>query len=536
MLSGAILPAFVIYSLRNERRKPAVLWFQFVMVSGMAWSILFGVIALVDIPEFRFVATNFLLIAIPSSAIFFFLFSYEFTFKKKVPKAAFLLFIPVGLMFVSSWFNPYNLIYTMSDPHLTEEILIPANERSIRPIINVGMGFLLVIMAAGMVFGELMSSQHKGRRIQAFVILFSSVLVGALGAIKVLNFVPPYFDPTPIGWAVSGLLFTISINRYQFLELSFASQDQIMNIMNEIILVFDSENTIIFANAIARNTFNIEIGMTKEEYEKKNTEFMSVIDDDTTEKITINRNTTNKTFNKHSFVLDFGRGAKGQIIILRDITELDKKEQQLKYQNERLDGFVDEVSHDLRSPLTVAFGHLELARTTENATDHLNSAEDALQRMEQLIQDILAKARGNQDLNLENISIKILANTAWSNVETGAGSLNIETGQSLKADSGLLLQLFENLFRNSIQHGGNNVSVRVGTTESGFFIADDGPGIPKHEREYIFNRGVTYSDQGTGYGLAIVMDIVTEHDWSISVSESESGGAYFEIKIMPSRG
>jgi signal transduction histidine kinase len=73
------------------------------------------------------------------------------------------------------------------------------------------------------------------------------------------------------------------------------------------------------------------------------------------------------------------------------------------------------------------------------------------------------------------------------------------------------------------------VTVRVETTSDGFYIADDGVGIPASDRENIFDEGVTHDSAGTGYGLAIVRSIVEGHDWSIEATASESGGARFDI-------
>ena len=73
------------------------------------------------------------------------------------------------------------------------------------------------------------------------------------------------------------------------------------------------------------------------------------------------------------------------------------------------------------------------------------------------------------------------------------------------------------------------MSIRVGTYERGFFVADDGPGIPPERRTEVFEEGVTTSETGTGYGLSIVTAIVEGHGWRIDATASENGGARFEI-------
>ncbi len=205
------------------------------------------------------------------------------------------------------------------------------------------------------------------------------------------------------------------------------------------------------------------------------------------------------------------------------------RERQLAQRNERLNDFASVVSHDLRNPLNVAWAHAELARDAEDVDPHLDKIDSSLTRMEDLIEDLLSRARGDQDLDREPLSLETIVSEAWEAVDTAAATLELEQGAELNADPDRLQQLFENLFRNAIEHGRDDAEIRVGTTEDGIFIADDGPGIPDEKQDTIFEQGVTHSESGTGYGLSIVTDIVDGHGWSIAVSTSRDGGARFDI-------
>jgi signal transduction histidine kinase len=68
---------------------------------------------------------------------------------------------------------------------------------------------------------------------------------------------------------------------------------------------------------------------------------------------------------------------------------------------------------------------------------------------------------------------------------------------------------------------------------TGFYVADDGPGVPEADREQVFERGYTTSDGGTGFGLAIVRDIVDAHGWTVDVRTSAAGGARFDVTTTP---
>jgi len=77
----------------------------------------------------------------------------------------------------------------------------------------------------------------------------------------------------------------------------------------------------------------------------------------------------------------------------------------------------------------------------------------------------------------------------------------------------------------------SDVTITVGTLEDGFYVADDGPGIPPEEQEVVFEPGYSTRDGGTGLGLAIVDRIVAAHDWELRLTAAERGGVRFEIRF-----
>jgi signal transduction histidine kinase len=97
------------------------------------------------------------------------------------------------------------------------------------------------------------------------------------------------------------------------------------------------------------------------------------------------------------------------------------------------------------------------------------------------------------------------------------------------ADPTMLRQALENLFRNAVDHVGTDVTVCVGPREDGFYVADDGPGIPADERDQVLELGYSTDPEGTGFGLGIVGQVADAHDWTLAVTESASGGSRFEF-------
>lgn len=223
----------------------------------------------------------------------------------------------------------------------------------------------------------------------------------------------------------------------------------------------------------------------------------------------------------------------GQLLSLTDVTEREQYRQRLERQNERLEEFASIVSHDLRNPLNVAQGRLELARET-GELEHFEGVENAHQRMETLIEDLLSLARSGLEIDeTEPVNIDEVARGCWEMVENAEARLVVDfnDARTIHADPERLRQLFENLYRNAIEHGGRDVTITVGKLSdgSGFFVEDDGDGIPEEHRDELFEPGFTTQDEGTGFGLAIVVEIVNAHDWEIRATEGSTGGARFEI-------
>jgi signal transduction histidine kinase len=80
-----------------------------------------------------------------------------------------------------------------------------------------------------------------------------------------------------------------------------------------------------------------------------------------------------------------------------------------------------------------------------------------------------------------------------------------------------------------VEHAGEDVTVTVGDLDGGFYVADDGPGIPESDRERVFETGYSTSDGGTGFGLEIVATVATAHGWDVRVTDAADGGARFEF-------
>jgi len=224
----------------------------------------------------------------------------------------------------------------------------------------------------------------------------------------------------------------------------------------------------------------------------------------------------------------------GLVGISVDVTRMQEQIRALKRRVERLENFVSHAHHDLKNPMQVATGHLQLAREREDAEDSLEKAETALDRMEEMLDDLkqVSQGRAVSDVDMDMIPFPETIRNVWETIETGSATLDIAFpgGTTIGTAESDLRPVFENLLKNAIEHGGDDVTVEVGPLASGFYVADDGPGIPEGEQDSVTEEGYTTTESGSGAGLAIVSEIALDNEWDLTITESDSGGARFEFR------
>lgn len=202
--------------------------------------------------------------------------------------------------------------------------------------------------------------------------------------------------------------------------------------------------------------------------------------------------------------------------------------------------FVDDASHELRSPLAVLRAELEIALEHADTADWPTVATRMLgdvARQERLVHDLLFLARAEHAVSQAPDTLVDLDAVVFDEVERVRirSPIVIDiTGVSAAPVRGRvedLARVVANLLDNAVRHAARRVQITLGEAE-GFaelVIHDDGPGIPLHLREQIFQRfarideGRSRDRGGTGLGLAIASEIVEAHGGSITVADASVG-------------
>lgn len=213
------------------------------------------------------------------------------------------------------------------------------------------------------------------------------------------------------------------------------------------------------------------------------------------------------------------------------------------------------ISHDLRTPLTMIKGYTEMieevsADDIERRAKHLKIIKDETVRLESLVSDILDLSvlqSGNENIDLQNVNLSetvknVLTRfkTLFENEEYVIKS-NIEHDQYVLADKPRIEQVLYNLFGNAVNNAGEDKTVIINLTDMGcsvrLEVKDNGGGIPEDELPYIWDRYYKSKEHirskaGTGIGLSIVKNILMMHDAKFGVQSEVGFGStfWFELK------
>lgn len=450
------------------------------------------------------------------------------------------LAVAIGILQATMWTNPFHEFF-LHDTEVKGQLVI--FEWGFVFWIHSIFSYALVLLGTGLLLFE--ASNASGLRRRQMLLLASAVIPATLGNLLTLSeVIPPAFDLTVFGFVISAIFLGAALYSGRFLDIAPVARSTTVSQMRDAMIALDEQNRVVDCNERARELFDVGeeyAGLYAREFfdqipEETLARFADVTDTEAEVSVTIDGELRHFAVSV-SLIEESSR--EGRVVILHDITEQKRREHELERQNERLDRFASVVSHDLRNPLNAAQGYLDLAYQT-GEDEHFQKIENAHERMEMMIAELLTLARTETSVeDAEPVLLRDVVEQAWETATTGQATLelNLPEDWTIEADESLLRNVFENLFRNAADHNEGPLTVRVGTFHNsdeiaGFYVEDDGSGIPEDQRADIFDHGYTTNREGTGFGLSIVQAFVQAHGWEISITESEEGGARFEIRVV----
>jgi len=206
------------------------------------------------------------------------------------------------------------------------------------------------------------------------------------------------------------------------------------------------------------------------------------------------------------------------------------------------------VIHDLKTPLTVISGYVQLMQSAESKEQRDEYAEHVLKQFDHISamqREVLEFARGEKNILIRKVFLSKFFLDVKKQLENDFKSRDIELVVDVqdkgtaRFDEGKILRVVHNLSRNAVEamadRGGKlTITVKKDKVKKELVVlfTDNGPGVPKEIEHRLFQSFATSGKRGgTGLGLAIVKKIAEEHNGSIVAYPARGGGATFELRI-----
>lgn len=383
-------------------------------------------------------------------------------------------------------------------------------------------------------------------------------LASAPGAPVVDNALPPLAD------AINGLLHELSESKREETD-TIEQIEATLTAIHEAIIIVNQDRHIIFANAFARERFSSGrplVGLRLEEIFHGSELFRFIVDAGDVA-VPRSREVLTRLGEREAwFEVSISRMRKAGwvegnalLLILHDITRLKQLERLRK-------DFVANVSHELKTPLTIIKGYAETLRDDNHTMDpgeRLRFVEKIVnntERLNRLVEDLLTLSRLESKAELLNTESFDLVSFLEDVVEPFRTRLAAEPAKQisvivgtdlqdyrLRGDRFRLQQVIENLLENAFKHAPNFKLIKVearwqqrdNLLELG--VCDDGPGIPARDAAHVFERfyrvdkGRSRERGGTGLGLSIVKHIIQLHGGTVRLESKEGAGCCFWISL-----
>ncbi len=231
---------------------------------------------------------------------------------------------------------------------------------------------------------------------------------------------------------------------------------------------------------------------------------------------------------------------------LRELSShLDQLLENIRRSFDREQQFLDDASHELRTPIAIARAELDLAKRVSadpETVTALESSLEELRRLDHMASDllVLARERAAGTDSYVPVDLGSVAKAAVSAVRKDPGqrsvTIDVHGAGRIVGDADSLERALVNLISNSVRHCRGRVRVAIGNSGSAVevTISDDGPGIPDHLLDTLFDRftrGRSRSARSTGLGTAIAAEVVRHHGGTIHAANRPEGGAIITMRF-----
>jgi len=580
-LIGGLLAVSLL--VKYDRRQPAFTFGVFLLVVGF-WAATYVGYLVAETEAWLLFFIQLSYLSVVTVPLVWITFALQYTDREawlSRRRLALLSIVPAGILVLVWTAESHSLFYADMIVRTIDGVALLETPPAIGHRVNIVYSYGLLLVGTGLIVSETVTTNRLYRR-QSLVLLACLSTPWLANGLFHLGFRPiPTADLTPVVFVIIGIPLAVIVQRAELTGFVPVAHERVFHTLDDPVFVVTTSNRVLDANRAARELVDTAddplegrdlIELLPEPlldggdlHPALDGAMECVIEVDGTPRQYIARLRGTESASQDD--------PRGRILSLTDITLQKAQQESLEAKNEQLERLAGVVSHDLATPLATGESLLHLIKADLDSShsevhQSVSDLEAVHRRLRAFAEGLPALARESTDVKTPaDCDLETVARAAWGVVDTGSLELTVESTCSLAADASRLQQAFENLFVNSVEHGStsshrdsradNSVehgstgsqrqsgdaaehatveksgtkNVRVGRLDSddGFYIEDDGPGIPTDRREDLLDFGVS-TGGGSGYGLAIVRTIVEAHGWSLSVTDSETGGARFEVK------
>ncbi len=420
--------------------------------------------------------------------------------------------------------------------------------------------YTLMLVSAGLL-GRAMFRRSRLYQVQSGVFLTALLVPLLVNLWYITGLSPiPHLDPTPFAFAVSGVLAVWGLFRFRLLDLVPVARDAVIEGMRDGVIVADSYGRVVDLNPAAQEVLGYPASKAVGRDVGRLLGGRELPARGNGAEIKLGARNQQRDYELSVSPLHDRRGRdQGRLILLRDVTERKRQEEELRQRaaelavsNAELENFASFISHDLRAPLRSIEGFARILAEDysealdEQGQDYLRRVRAAGRRMGYFIDDLLDLSRvARRDMQNDTVDLAVVARAVVEDLRASDPDREVEftvVGEMLvEADPNLIRVVIQNLLENAWKFTGPRKHPRVefGVTRRDgspvYYVRDNGVGFdPDHAGKLFetFQRLHTHDEfEGTGIGLATVQRIIHRHGGEVWAESSEGEGATFYFTL-----
>lgn len=552
VLSAVAVPITmaVTYAAWKRRRTPVILSFFLLMLVCSVWAVSSFLTSVAPSePLAVFFELRLRMAAVSLLPVFFLLFALDYSGYRtwlRPGRLALLLAVPLVTQ-ILLWTPLHPLFIEATELHRLGSFLVRQRAR-FGPWFPVHRAYSYALVAASLVvlLLQIMRSSHFYRR-QAMILFFGMVFV--VGANAVANLTIPAHDGSPTTWldwtvpafTVSGVAWGWALFRAGLLDVMPVALDAVFGSMNDAVLVLNHEDRLVDLNPAGTRLIGVArthaIGARLSEVAPDLSALASRGENsEQRAEITV----ADRVLEVRLSPLQEARGRRvGRLAVLRDITE---RAQMIK----DLDAYARTVAHDLKDPLSVILGYVEVARSREGAIDeqaagYLKRASETGEQMAGIINELLllASVRSSEQVSTGALDMARIVHQATQRLapqieRTGAAIVLPSGWPAARGYAAWVEEIWANYVSNALKYGEHPLRIELGAEPAGaaarFWVHNNGPGLTAEARTRLFREHSRLDPEqatGHGLGLAIVLRIAKKLGGNAGVDSEPGQGTRF---------